>query len=273
MRYLVGFIATVVVLFWWARNDHQARHEAANENLTAKEEPTAHPEPRHNERTPKTPPTSEPKASRPSAPPVAKAPPAEPEENPYHVDPFSKRKLDLPKPKSIADLLAKMTPYQPPMLPVTIPGRPPGGDGDVTTFFLGFYELSDGTLRRIQVRRYMNDIVRIQIEEVNGTNNEWSNETGDLKLGNFGNDQYSLVITFPDQRLLYLKFYSHTPLADIRNGLRTMNGWLLSKTRKISLRVAVADRYLVEYQNKGPGEITDWPSTETIKSMMPEPLR
>ena len=173
------------------------------------------------------------------------------DENPYHIDPFERRKLDLPKPRSVGELLSKRTPFQFPILPSFIPNQGQALDGDVTTHYYGFYELRPGVLKAIRLSRTGGGI-GITIEERSGRQNKWHEDQGKLKIENFASDPYSIVIQFPDGRLMYLKFHSSEEFDGLNLKIRVMSGYLLSESTEAARihRVVIPDHILQDWDEQ-----------------------
>ncbi len=187
-----------------------------------------------------------------------------------YSDRFALRKLDLRLPRSPRDLLSHLTEFEEPVLP---PGKPSEEgddlvDGDVTNDYYGYFETSDGKLKRIGLRRSLNHIA-IQVEDISGQMNEWTvnNGSNSLKLKNFNNDPYSLVVLFPDQRIMYLKFYTALELPGENYKPRAWIGWILSNavTKTKTSRVAFID--------SGDPDSPEWPATQQIRAIFPMTLR
>lgn len=191
----------------------------------------------------------------------------EQQEDPYQTDPFTKRKLDLPMPKSITELLAKMNSYEMPKLPVLIPGRPVQRDGQVLTYFSGFYESQGGNLRKVMVSRVgggpNRERVEVKLEEGSGDYRELSTDANELTVKNFNDDRYSLVIGLPDGRLFYFKFFDNQSVPNYGGTrFRVLKGWLLSKTAQSAQlgRVALIDHW----------DQAEWPRAEAIQKLFPD---
>lgn len=192
---------------------------------------------------------------------TANDPPAKEQPNPYHIDRFSVRQLSLPNPKSISELLNKLTDYKDPMLPVVLPGQGEDGDGDVLTTFRGFYELPNGEMRKILYDRSTDD-ASVAIEEVDGKTHQWTRSRGELSFKNFNDDPYALVIFLPAPRMIYLKFRSHTAVEGTEGSDRNMIGWIFSD------RNATAQTTPVAMYESGP----TWPAPDAIRSLLPKHL-
>lgn len=173
-------------------------------------------------------------------------PTPQPTANPYHIDPFSVRRLDLPLPKSLNELLGKLTEYEDPMLPVVIPGRPTEGDGDVLISYRGYFETTNGDFRRIALSRSTSGVdVAIENSEKSSHGfSKWFQRRGELSLKNFNGDPYSLVVFLPDKRMIYMKFHTGVDIPEYGHTCRTMTGYLLSHSTpiaKVSRLVMIAD--------------------------------
>lgn len=198
--------------------------------------------------------------------------------NPYQTDRFSLRKLDLPLPSTISELLANLTEFKDPLLPVLLPGQEGDGDGDVLTGEMrGYIEESRGFLRRIQVSRTTKGI-DVAIEKARDEYLKLSNREPGLKVNNFKADPYSLVMTLEDGRVLYLKFRPHNSFADVEHRVRALSGWTIPNppaNAKEGFRTALVGDLGSRFWGPGPVEPNEgeWPSAEGIKAIMPkEPL-
>lgn len=194
-------------------------------------------------------------------------------------DRFKLRKLDLPRPTSVQELVKNLTAFIEPALPVASSDDRESFDGDVLTIYRGYYELPDGTLRRIEVARVRANGVAttgedggaISIEDQNGKDRVWN--ASQLKFANFNKDPYSLVITFPSKQILYLKFYTRLSVPDLPNDIsktRAQIGWLLSNetVEAKTMRVALIDGML-----ETDPDLMKWPSPESIKKILPPVLK
>jgi hypothetical protein len=213
----------------------------------------------------------------PSPPPHAQASPKE-EFNPYRVDRFTLRKLDLPLPTSINELLANLTEFKEPKLPVVLPGQDGDFDGEIVMGEVrGYIEEDRGALRRIQARRTTGGI-ELAIEKTPGKFQKLSDREPGLKLNNFNGDPYSLVMTLSDGRVLYLKFRSRIAFADVDHQVRAFTGWTLSSSQpgsKVGFRTALVGDLGDRFWGPDPVEPEEgeWPSVGGIKAIMPkEPL-
>lgn len=272
------FLIFCVVIFFWNHKKRRIADVVSVESETLQSEPleSAHgPIPKQADHAPKSnfqQSQAMPSATR-SATPISQA---KEEVNPYHVDRFTLRKLDLPQPKSVGDLIGKLTDFKEPMLPVVLPVQEGDGDGDVLTGPMrGYYEITGGGLKRIQVARDTGGI-SVSLEEANGEYHEWQTEEHKLKLKNFNNDPYSLVIILPDNRMIYLKFHARIRYPGVDYRVRGMTGWILSnsgETSRASRTAVVGDlggELAVFGQAQSDG--TQWPSIDDINRILPENL-
>lgn len=169
-------------------------------------------------------------------------------------DSFSLRKLNLPRPNSIVDLEQRLTKFAEPML-----SGNEAIDGSVTSYFRGFFQAPDSSFQKVMLFRHSKG-VELSIEGTNGTYAEWSSQSGQIKLFNFNNDPYSLVIKTPDSRTVYLKYHDTKLVDGYVHGTRAYIGWVIGADKE-SLPVVVIDAW--------EGE---WPELELIKAAMPQPL-
>jgi hypothetical protein len=183
--------------------------------------------------------------------------------NPYHVDRFTLRKLDLPQPTSVAELLKNLTEFKEPVLPEVMPAPDDAFDGDVLTMFRGYYEAEQGALRKIQVLRYTRAI-EVVLQEPGKKPEMWSDVNGQLGKKNFKGDPYSLVLSLPDRRTIYLKFHSRIPVPKVDDPVRALTGWLISD--KGSFRLA-----LIDAGGREDREVI-WPERESVVPILPAPL-
>lgn len=186
--------------------------------------------------------------------------------DPYATDRFSLRELDLPQPKTVSELRSKLTPFKRPLLPSILPNQNEDGDGDVLTGFRGYISLGPDKLEELQVDR-SSDKIEVSIDDGHGNLNKWSEKNGELKIKNYNGDPYSLVISMPDHRMLYLKFYPKVSVDEVDHTVRGMRGWLVFKQNGVmqSASVAVIDYHHKEFE-------TQWPKRETIRKILPENL-
>lgn len=204
---------------------------------------------------------------------VAEQPKPPPEANPYQVDRYSLRNLDLPGPKSVAELVSHLTDYRDPILPNAIPNQEKEGDGSVLSYFRGYVELANGRLARCQLQRSTSG-VSFTLETAKGTMHEWSEAGEPLKLKNFKDDPYSLVLLLAEKRIAYLKFHPQWSVPGLQHSPRVMIGWILSNQTEdaIALRLALTEFQLPEFEIPGsPGEY-QWPTVESIQAILPVPL-
>ena len=138
---VLGF-ALVLVFFF----HHKARQEnivypvSADTDKTEEAQKVGQVEPRPSEPVAMAAPEGD--LAAPLVQPLEKRPDAWVKENPYWIDPFSRRKLDLPVPKSTAEILNTKTEFHQPKLPDVNPSRQ-GYDGSVLTDFKGYYRTTD----------------------------------------------------------------------------------------------------------------------------------
>lgn len=192
------------------------------------------------------------------------------------ADRFTLRKLNRSRPKTIAELLNHLTDYAEPELPA---GRPADEgqvdyDGSVTSDYFGYYETTSGQLKQIEMKRFTAPNMaflqtEISIEDEAGKKLiwDWSDGQGEIKVKNFKNDPYSLVILFPDKRVMYLKFVNATYLTGPAYSPRKWLGWILSNDtdRAKSTRVALVDA-------GAPEDEKEQPPQETIRRLFLPPL-
>lgn len=176
-----------------------------------------------------------------------------------------KRELNLPAPRSIAELLAKSSSYEmPKLLPITSDGHATG-DGIVLASFSGYYQDAEGRFHKVQIIRKVGqgELFEIKMEEPDGGYKEWSTKHDELNIKNFGEDLYSLVLGLPDGRLFYFKFLANRSVLGY-NGthFRVLKGWLLSKadvSAQVS-KVALIDHW----------DSAEWPSLISIRTLLPD---
>ena len=188
-------------------------------------------------------------------------------------DRFAMRTLNAPMPASVDEILSKITPYKEPFLPKANPTDEDFPDDEVYTGYRGYYASPGEPLRRIQIERG-GESIDVAIEEVSGEMRTFKQKGGQLKVANFNADAYSLVLTFPDGRLIYLKYGTQIAAQGLRDPTRAMVGWLLSSkgadARAVPL--AVTDSSLPEYEDKNqPGKYL-WPPERVIRRLMPADL-
>lgn len=193
--------------------------------------------------------------------------------DPSRMDRFQLRNLELPKPRSILELLQRLTTYQEPMLPLAFPGQEEMGDGDVTSIFRGYMDSTDGFLRKVELSRSSGDASQIQLS-IEMPNKQflqlnWNEKHDAVK--NFDKDPYSLVIVMPDRRVLYWKFASQTRVDGIEFPVRTMTGWILSDMSESAKaqRMALIDATALP---GGGGQQDAWPAVESVKKIFPAAL-
>jgi hypothetical protein len=185
------------------------------------------------------------------------------------VDRFTLRKLDLPRPKSVLELLSKLTEYKEPVLPGARPGDQDSSlDGDMLLGRItGYYRAQDGRLEPIESKI---DSGGISLSINNGP--EWSQSAGDLKVKNFDGDPYSLVIFTPDRRMLYLKFYAGVEIPDTWRPPRALIGWLLSGP-DMSTNVSPTAMICSDTLNTIPeSDQSPWPPPAVIEKLLPKSL-
>ncbi len=222
-----------------------------------------------------------------AAPRILPAPPANPapastpmpvakeEVNPYHIDRFSLRELDQPVPSSATELMAKLTEFKRPLLPTVLPGQEADGDGDILTGPMrGYFEVTGGGFKRIQLSRE-SDGIELAIESGPREFQQWLKNDPQIKFNNFNDDPYSLVITLPDRRVIYLKFYSRLSFIEVDHKVRALKGWILAAPGaggKVPSRMALVGDLGLDYWGPGPVDPYEkqWPNLESIKAILPK---
>lgn len=137
------------------------------------------------------------------------------------------------------------------MLPAVLPGQENDGDGDTLADFKGYYEHAPGDLRPVFIRQDSGGV------RVAFTREKWLQ----VAKGSFDDDPYSLVLTAPDGRVMYLKFRSKLVVPGMEHRFRAMVGWLIRSERTMPL-AAVEEAPSLEA-----------PSREQIAAVMPSPLK
>jgi len=161
-------------------------------------------------------------------------------------DPFALRNFDLPKPKSLSDLLNHLTPYKLGLLP-----RLGNVDGSLTKTVRGYYR-SDGNLLKLVFDRYSDSkgghpsVVSVQ-EKSGGALKMWSEPDGQLKVFNYNDDPYSTVVFLRGGQVIYLKSIASFNYGS-EEGLRAMTGWMWTSYKPNSRCYPVA---LVSMEFKG----------------------
>lgn len=197
--------------------------------------------------------------------PVAPSANAESKENPYHANPFNYRKLDLPLPRSLEELLSKRTEFKEAQLPDINPAIA-GGDGDLLTGKCeGSFKDKAGNLKPIYLFRDTGG-VGVGFGEVgrNAKDAEWSMKKGNLKAELFDNDPYSLILEFGDRYLLYLKFHSWGNIPYAQQTWRYWNGYLVMNafTKPQTVPVVLVEEGLFTWdrEERDPRDPPmDWP--------------
>lgn len=194
------------------------------------------------------------------------------EVNPYHIDRFTLRKLDWPQPKSVADLLSHLTEYKDPKLPAAVPGQAEDGDGDILTMYRGYYESAPGVFKRMKLDRVAGEGADLYLSIQNESNKfddwVWKPSHEGFQVRNFNRDPYSLVIKLPDNRILYLKFF--TGGGSSGYGGRMMQGWMIAANTKSTSRIILFGDYSPEDAEKE--EEGSWPKLTLAKKYLPKAL-
>lgn len=248
MRWRTFIMVIVVVLFVWHWRRHSPEQSAVQQEIQQ-------PQPRVSEtaeaRELPAPENSKVPASKPQPTAAgASAPTVSEDQDPYHAEPFHFRKLKAPMPSSLKDILSKRTDFKEPQLPQINP-LVKGFDGDVLTGTCdGFYQEKSGELKPIYFSRDSGGIgIGFGQGEQGSGRAQWSTVQGNLKVTNYNEDPYSLILEFGDDYIVYLKFHSSSDLPYGRLKWRYLNGYLIKGPTQgaESSRVVVVEDSLLNW--------------------------
>ena len=133
-------------------------------------------------------------------------------------------------------------------------------DGDVTSWYRGYYVRDNGELARIEFDRAPGPM-SLKIERSDGSVEEWTK--GKFKVWNFDSDPYSLVIAGPGGRSVYLKFVTNRDISGVNDEdpghFRVYEGWMLPS----GMPVIMLDQF-----EPFANDLDRWPKPEALRKYL-----